>query len=198
MGEIVEIRDRGNPPDDNLITARPWEFRRARWATPHFTQMLRSHSERLEAVHKTRLVRGEKGVAQLPSHYALKGGLASSIRAMYGFREDERRMRQTYHLAGLIDCMINQVNPVLRTDLLRDLYKKVFSMKEELRVNWYGPLDQVLFPIDPWLYNDLEYRSSMTRARTLKDLYEVIREGTEEMFDILSLEYVFYGPGPGG
>lgn len=198
MGEIIEIRDRSHGAPDNLITAKPWEFRRSDWGSPYFIQMLRSQSERFEVGRKALHARGEKGVSELPPHYVMKGGLASTIRAVYAAREDEARMRQIYYLAGLMDCMINQVNPILRTDLLRDLYRKVFSLKEELRVNWYGPLDHVLLPMDSWLYNDLEYRSLLTRARTLKELYRIIREGCEEMFDILSLEYVFYGPGPGG
>jgi hypothetical protein len=32
----------------------------------------------------------------------------------------------------------------------------------------------------------------------MKELYEAIRRGTDEMFDILSLEYVFYCPNLGG
>jgi hypothetical protein len=32
----------------------------------------------------------------------------------------------------------------------------------------------------------------------MKDLYWIIEHETAEMFDILSHEYVFYCPGPGG
>ena len=71
-------------------------------------------------------------------------------------------------------------------------------MKDALGVSWYGPLDQVLLPIDNWLHDESEYRSALTEARTLKELYEAVRRGTEKMFDILSLEYVFYCPGVGG
>ncbi|MBW2204675.1 MAG: hypothetical protein JRF52_11445, partial [Deltaproteobacteria bacterium] len=95
---------------------------------------------------------------------------------------------------GLTDCMINQVNPILRTDLLRAMYKKVFAMKEALNIHWHGTLDQVLFPIDYQFYDELAYRSSIREAGTLKELYQAIKRGTDEMFDILSLEYVFYCP----
>jgi len=49
--------------------------------------------------------------------------------------------------------MINQVNPVLRTDVLRDMYKKIFAMKADLNIHWHGSLDQVLLPIDVRFYN---------------------------------------------
>jgi len=62
-------------------------------------------------------------------------------------------------------------------------------------VNWYGPIDQVLFPLDIQFYNELEYRQVLTETKEMSLLYRVIREATDEMFDILSLEYCFYTPG---
>jgi hypothetical protein len=188
MAEVINLKDKFRKSEENLICLGPWEFRRADWETLHFIQMLRSRSERLEQ-HREKI---------LPSHVALKGGMAYTIRALYANRKEERRMREIYYLTGLMDCMINQVNPVLRTDILRAMYKKVFSMKEELNIHWYGPLDQVLLPIDSQLYNESEYRFSLKNACTMKELYKAIRKGTDEMFDILSLEYVFYCPHVGG
>lgn len=107
-------------------------------------------------------------------------------------------MRGVYYLTGLMDCMINQVSPILRTDILRAMYKKVFEMREEFSVNWYGPLDQILIPIEPQFFNDSEYRSSLNKAKTMKELYLAIRKGTDEMFDILSHEYLFFCPKMGG
>jgi hypothetical protein len=139
-----------------------------------------------------------KEMKELPPHFVLKGGMAFTIRSLYAHRHVEECMREVYYLAGLMDCMINQVNPILRTDLLRSVYKKVLSMKEELNTHWYGSLDHVLLPIDSQLFNESEYRSAIREADTLKALYQSIRAGADEMFDILSLEYVFYSPGAGG
>jgi len=188
MAEVINLKDKFKKPLDNLICPRPWEFRKADWETIHFIQMLKSQSERLE----------QQREKILPPHFSLNGGMAYTIRAIYANREDEERMREIYYLAGLMDCMINQVNPVLRTDILRAMYKKIFAMKEELNIHWYGHIDQVLFPIDFHLYNESEYRSLLKNACTMKELYAAIRKGTDEMFDILSLEYVFYCPNLGG
>jgi hypothetical protein len=198
MGEVINLQDKVRKSSDNLICLRPWEFRRAPWETAHFVQMLRSLSVEMERYSQEKQKKGGNGIWHLPSHFSLKGGMAYTIRAMYAHRGDEDRMREVYYLMGLMDCMINQVNPLLRTDLLRSMYKKVFAMKEELNIHWYGPLDQVLLPIDPLFHNDLEYRSSLNRARTMKELLQAIRKGTDGMFEILSLEYVFYFPGVGG
>lgn len=188
MGKVISFH-KGSPKTHGKgAYPSPWDFRRSRWNIPHFIQMLRAQSEKME----------EEIYGQMPPHFILKGGVAYTIRAMWRFKETEEKMRDVYYLAGLMDCMINQVNPLLRTDILRDVYRKIFTMKRELNVNWYGPLDQVLLPIDPWLYNESEYRSALTNASTLKELYETIRENTDEMFDILSLAYIFYCPSVGG
>jgi hypothetical protein len=198
MGEVINLHDKLRKTPDNLICLRPWEFRRAAWETAHFVQMLRSLSAKLERDTDDNQKRGGKGIWHLPSHFSLKGGMAYTIRAMYANREDEEKMREVYYLMGLMDCMINQVNPILRTDLLRAMYKKVFAMKEKLNIHWYGPLDHVLLPIDCQFHNEMEYRSSLNRAGTMKALLQAIRKGTDNMFEILSLEYVFYFPGIGG
>ena len=198
MGEIIKLRENEGGPPDNLITLEPWEFRKADWGSKHFIQMLKSNSTKLEAHRKEIHQRGDKGVWHLPSHFTLRGGMAYTIRAIYMNRNNEGRMRDTYYLAGLIDCMINQVNPLLRTDLIRDMYKKVILLKNELNINWYGELDQVLFPLDEQYYSAVEYRQTLSSARSMKELYHLIREAIDEMFDILSLEYVFYSPGRGG
>jgi hypothetical protein len=198
MGEIVKLWDKFQRPPNNLIISSPWEFRRADWEGPHFIQMLRSQSVKLECHREEVCKKGGKGIWHLPSHFSLKGGMIYTVLAMYAHRNNENRMRQVYYLTGLIDCMINQVNPVLRTDLLKAMYKKVFSMKTKLNVHWCGPLDHVLLPIGSRFFNENEYRALLKSAQTMKELYRVIRIGTEEMFDVLSLEYVFYCPGARG
>jgi hypothetical protein len=198
MGEIIKLKEKDEGPPDNLIASEPWEFRKADWESKHFIQMLKSQSAKLENHRKEIYQRGEKGVWHLPAHFTLRGGMAYTIQAIYTNRNNERKMREVYYLAGLIDCMINQVNPLLRTDLIRDMYKKVMALKNELNINWYGQLDQVLFPVDDQYYSAIAYRQTLSRARSMKELYHLIREGIGEMFDILSLEYVFYSPGRGG
>jgi len=194
MGKIIDLQDRVQKSSDNLIIAKPWEFRKAYWKTAHFIQMLRSQAAKLEYHHAKINGNGANSIQHLPSHFILKGGMSYTMRAMYASRKNEKKMREVYYLIGLMDCMINQVNPILRTDLLRAMYKKVFSMKEELNIHWYGPVDQVLLPIDSQYFNEFEYRAHLKNACTMEELYRTIRKGTDEKFDILSFEYVFYRP----
>ena len=198
MGEIIKLKEKDEGPPDNLICIEPWEFRKADWGSKHFIQMLKSQSAKLENHRKEIYQKGDKGVWHLPGHFTLRGGMAYTIQAMYTYRNNERKMREVYYLAGLIDCMINQVSPLLRTDLIKDMYRKVIALKNELNINWYGQLDQVLFPVDDQYYSSVEYQHTLSKARSMKELYHLIREGIDEVFDILSLEYVFYSPGRGG
>jgi len=190
MGKVINLQQEPKESPGNLITSSPWEFRKPFWETTHFHQMLKSQSAKLESCREK--------PCDLPPHFPLKRGLAHTIRAMYTYRESERKMREVYYLTGLMDCMINQVSPILRTDILRSMYKKIFEIKAVYRVNWYGPLDQVLLPVDSLFFNNSEYQASLSNARTMKELYLEIRKGTDEMFDILSLEYAFYCPKTGG
>lgn len=195
MGKIIQLKDKSDTPPDNLITSRPWEFRRADWESRYFIQMLKSQSAKLEKHRKEIYKMGNKQIWHLPPHFVLKGGMGYTIQGIYSNRKSEEKMREVYYLAGLIDCMINQVNPLLRTDLIRDMYKKVVTFKSMLNMNWYGHIDHVLFPIDIQFYNLSEYRERLSRAETMKDLYLLIREGTDTMCAILSCEYSFYTPG---
>lgn len=186
MAEIIPLHKKPDVKQGDLITARPWEFRRAQWKSSHFIQVAKAD---------WRPNNPESGPSVIPPHFVLKGSLADTILGIYSHRNNSDRMKEAYYLAGLIDCLVNQVNPLLRTFLINDIYKKISRLKELLNLNWYGHIDMVLLPIAPPLYKLEKYREGITSSRTLKDLYTLIRKGTEEMFDILSQEYVFFTPG---
>jgi|WetSurMetagenome_2_1015567.scaffolds.fasta_scaffold166946_1 hypothetical protein len=189
MAEIIQLHKKSTGREDDRITARPLEFRRPPWKSSHFIQVARSdwpgrNSPVLEP-------------PEIPPHFVLKGSLADTILGIYIHRENEDRMKKVYYLAGLIDCLVNQVNPLLRTFLINDIYKKISLLKNALNLNWYGHIDRVLLPLAPGLYDQERYREGISCSRTLKTLYSLIMQGTGEMFDILSQEYIFFTPGEG-
>lgn len=186
MAKIIPFEKRSSKRPDSLITSTPWEFRRACWKSKYFIQMLKVHWNGLE-------YRQGNG-RELPPHFVLRNGLAHTIHGIYVYRNNQDKMKEVYYLAGLVDCMINRTNPVMRTDLIRDIYKKIRDLKRILHINWYGPMDRVLFPIDIRFFNLLAYEKSLSRAETLKELYGLIRGGTDDMFQVLSAEYIFFTP----
>jgi len=198
MGQLIELKQKGRKKtDETLIVSKPWEFRRACWKTDHFVQVSKSECGSFESLRGETEKRKTKKSPSLPPYFSLERGLDYTIRAVWVYRKDEIRMRDAYFLAGLMDCITNRISPILRTDILRAMYKKIFLMKEDLNIHWYGPLDHILLPIESGLYDKSEYGASLASANTLKELYQAIRRGTDEMFDILSNEYVFFCPGGG-
>lgn len=197
MGKVLKFQEGSGIPPDNRIALKPWEFRVADWESRNFIQMLKSQSAKLEAHRKDAFSRGQS-LSQLPPHFVLAGSMAYTIQGIFSYRANEAKMREVYYLAGLIDCMINRVNPLLRTDVIQDIYKKVMTLKTLLNMTWYTSFDQVLLPVESHLFNEFEYRSRISRADSSPGLYRLIREGTDEMFDILGLEYTFYTPRKGG
>jgi len=189
MGKVINFSKKPETTPVFLITSNPWEFRRTYWESRYFIQILKDHWEKIE-------IKEEKSI-KLPSHFLLKDSMAYTIHGIYKYRNNIEKMKEVYYLAGLIDCMINQTNHLLRTDLVKDMYKKITTMKSILYINWYGHMDQVLLPIDVRFFNRNEYRNGLSKAETMKKLYRMIREGTDEMFDILSYKYVFFTPGKG-
>lgn len=192
MGDVIPLKKTGSQ-SGNLITARPFEFRKAAWKSIHFIQMLRSQSEGLE----NRCAGNSYHHNHLPMHFVLKNGNACTIQNLYYYRQSEDKMKEVYYLSGLIDCVINRVCPLLRTERVNDIYRKVVTLKKLLNVNWYGHMDQVLLPLDLHLYNTHSYYNLLSHAKIMRDLYDVIRIGTSEMFDLLKTDYVFYTPGNG-
>jgi hypothetical protein len=189
MAEIIRLYDNLIDTENDLITSRPWEFRKARWKSSCFIQM--SRADGLE------LNRLSGWPSEFPPHYTLKDSLADTILGVYTYRNNAERMKEVYYLAGLIDCLINQVNPLLRTFLINGIYKKISCLKGLLDVNWYGHIDQVLLPIDARFFNHEEYRRDISSCESIKALYAMIRQGTGKMFEILSREYLFFTPGEG-
>jgi hypothetical protein len=199
MGSVIHLDKKRETAEESLITAKPWEFRWSPWGGRYFILMTKSLARRLEEDRKGAPGHDTETTAgQSSGHVPLKGGMADTIRGIFRYRHHEIKMREVYYLACLVDCMINQVSPLLRTSYIRRIYEKTMTMKKILDVNWYGHLDQVLFPIHDHLYDDEPYRHSMSRAQSPEELSHLIRERSDHLFEILSCEYTFYAPGRRG
>ena len=196
MARIIRLPIRHSERKANIIAARPLEFRKACKPSKYFIQMPRQRAAEFEAHYASSS--GNAPRVAIPWGWELKWGQDRTICSLFMYRENEKRMRRVYYLAGLVDCMINQVNPLLRTDLLRSLYREGFELKRSLDVDWSGRLNEVLLPIETFYYNRDEYKKALISAETMKELYRTIREETSNMFDALAERYVFYCPGAGG
>lgn len=193
MARIIPFES-GCKVDDNLITARPLEFRRGDWRRGQIIQCLRQEADKYQAHRREALSAGHRHLRFVPQHFSLAGGHEHTAMGLYRWREKERQAREVYRLAGLMECVVNSSCPLLRTDLLRSLYRAIADLREQLKVTWLGGSSQFLLPLHPYLYERERFFDRICKAHTLKDLYLIVDEETRVQFDLLAAQYVFYLP----
>ena len=83
----------------------------------------------------------------------MDGGYHFTCLYLFRFRDDEKRMRRIYWLAGLMECVTKAPSPVLRTDLVRRFFKIIKQEREELNVSWKGNVRDFLLPLNAQHYD---------------------------------------------
>jgi hypothetical protein len=192
MADIIDLTSRFKP-ENNLIAVSPLEFRKSEWLSGNAIMCTREESAKVEA-QRRKSISQRPPVRLVPNHVALDGGYHYTCLFLFRFRDDEKRMRRLYYLAGLMECVNKAPSPVLRTDLVRRFFKIIKEEREELNVAWKGNVTDFLLPIDPEHYDPWAFLDALSNAQSLKDLFDVIEKETNFQFDILSGNYVFYVP----
>jgi hypothetical protein len=193
MAKIYQFGD-GRRADDNLICRKPLEFRRGDWRQGQVLQCLRGEAEKYQAHRKQVIADGHSHLSFIPEHFSLVNGCDYTAMGLYRFREDEEQAREFYRLAGLMECVVNSTSPLLRTDLLRSIYKTILALRQSLNFSWKGDSSQFLLPLHPHFYHRRDFFDKILKADTLKTLYDTVDRETTVQFDLLAAEYVFYLP----
>ncbi len=193
MAEVIDIHEKVRLPG-NRISSETFEFRWADWQAGNPIQCTIGEAEKYEK-HRIEAIRnGHQHISFVPSHFSLTGGYFYTIRGIFVYRNDEAKAINVYLLAGLMECIVNSTAPILRTDLLRSVYKKILSLKDTLKVAWQGNINHFLLPLHPDFYNPGRFLSVVNACETLNDLYETIKIETREQYEIIKSTYVFYLP----
>ncbi len=193
MAEVIDIRGNRALPDNRIVSST-FDFRWADWEAGKPIQCIKAEAEKYER-HRAKSIReGHIHISFVPSHFSLTGGYFYTLRGIFSYRNDDTRAMEVYLLAGLMECVMNGTAPILRTDLLRSVYKKILSLKDSLRVTWQGDVDNFLLPLHPNLYGPTLFLSRVNGCETLKDLYKTIKIETQRQYEIIKEAYVFYLP----
>jgi hypothetical protein len=192
MADIIDLSKRLKP-GQNLIASSPLEFRKGEWLMGSAVLCTREDSERLEA-QRRKAGRDIHFITIVPNHFKLDGGHHWTTLWLFRFRQDEKRMRRLYRLAGLMECVTSAPSPVLRTDVVRRFFKIISEEREKLNVTWKGEVHEFLLPIRPEHYNPAIFNDAVANALSLKDLLIEIEDQTNCQFDVLGSSYVFYIP----
>ena len=193
MAEIIDFGD-SRKGDDNLICRKPLEFRRGDWRQGHILLCLRSEAQKYQQHRIKAIADGHTHIRFVPDHFSLVSGCDYTAIGLFRWREEEERARDFYRLAGLMECVVNSTSPLLRTDLLRSLYKSIMELKSTLNFSWKGDSSKFLLPLHRQFYDRNHFFNKILRSSTLKELYENVESETTIQFDVLAAEYVFYLP----
>ncbi|MEJ2363894.1 MAG: hypothetical protein P8017_04295 [Deltaproteobacteria bacterium] len=193
MAKIIDFED-SRKDDDNLICRKPLEFRRGDWRQGHILQCLKSEAEKYQDHRRQAISNGHSHIRFVPEHFSLVGGCDYTVMGLFRWRENEELAREFYRLAGLMECVVNSTSPLLRTDLLRSLYKTILELKKSLNFSWKGDSSQFLLPLHENLYRRSRFFDQILQANTLKALYKTLDREIGIQFDLLAAEYVFYLP----
>ncbi|MBI4775354.1 MAG: hypothetical protein HY788_14490 [Deltaproteobacteria bacterium] len=195
MADIIQFRPESEA-DDNLITRKPLEMRWGDWQGGSPMQLLKEESRRFEQYREESRKKGHPYPPKTPNHFSLHHGTDATLWALYRWRRDADHMRDVYYLAGLMECMILVPHSILRTVMVRAFYKTLEKLKEELRVKWHGQVHHFLLPMATYHRSENDFSRHLQGAETLQELFQAIREETDEQFLILGSEYAFYLPQP--
>jgi hypothetical protein len=194
MADVIDIEER-LPQKDNLLSVHPLEFRRGPWRSGFAMMCTREESARFEEHRRETLrLKGHEHIAFVPNHFSLDGGYHYTVMGLFRYRAEEALMRRVYRLAGWMECVTRATSPVLRTDLLRRLYKTIQEERQALNIVWRGNIQHFLLPVHPEFRNPNLFLHHIAGAETLKELYDAVETETDILFDILSNHYVFYLP----
>jgi hypothetical protein len=190
MADVVEF----SQLPDNTITDKPWRFRRAEWAAAQ-PLMCGLHQAAMFEDHRREVFRpGHFHLRELPLGVPLEAGQVNTVRGVFRHRLDEENMRRVMFLAGLMEAMINHPCPILRTDLIRNVYSRLETLSAELGVVWRGHSERFLPTLPPQLYHPNRLPGLLVGVNNLQVFYDTIRAETDDQFDLVAGHYVFYVP----
>ena len=194
MAKILSFPGGRSEPPDNNIALKPIRFRRAEWATDTPIQCGLHQAAEFEH-HRQEVWRpGHGHIQKLPAHIAVTGGAGVTLRHLFKRRSDAEAMRQVYFLAALMETIINLACPILRTDLIRNVYQRIHDLSAEYGVQWHGHSSSFLLALPPNVYPPNLMSQALAEVENLQVFYDTIRREADAQFDLIARHFIFYVP----
>lgn len=132
--------------------------------------------------------------AAAPDGLDLEGGPARTLLALFRLREQADLMTQVYFLAGLMELTTRLRHEVLRTDLLRRVFKEIDRLATQLGLRWSAGTSQFLLPIELSGGEAPPLETILKPAATLKALLAALRAETDRQLARAGRDFVFFVP----
>lgn len=196
MSKVIDFTGVGGPggEDDHIICHEPLRLRWGDWRTPHVIQVHVGSAAVYEDQRADDLANGRPLGYQMPPHFTLDRGMNETAMALLRHRRSEDSLRSVCYLAGLMECLINVPCAILRTDLIRRVYQEVAELSRRLTLNWSGQVGHFMLPVMADASDPRRLENAVADIDSLKGFFATVRAITDDRYQALAKEFVFYYP----
>ena len=197
--KVIDLPGTRKPPGDdmlpnNVITNGPLRLRWGDWRTSKIIQV---HVGPAAAFEDHRAECFEKGIdhtGDMPPHFVLDGPTHDTALALLRHRNNEEKLIQVHYLAAMMEALVNTPCAILRTDLIRRVYREVEVLGKSLALTWHAVEGRFLLPADEDAKSPHAFRSRLAKLDNLSEFFSVLMEVAQRRHDILAKKYVLYYP----
>ena len=123
-------------PRDHIITDAPMRLRWGDWRTSQIIQVHVRTAAAYEDQRSETLAAGRGLPGHMPAHYNLDRGMRDTALGLLRHRHQPDEQKQVLYLAALMQTLLTAPCPILRTDLIRNVYAEVKRLSSRLCVSF--------------------------------------------------------------
>ena len=194
MSDIIKFPDKGLPGRDNVITTKPMRLRWGGWRSNKILQVHVGAAAVYEDFRQECIAQGRDPASQVPPAHELSGGLRETALALLRFRNSEQQQRRAYYLAALLEALITAPCAILRTDLIRRVYREVETLSEELGLRWSSHSGRLMLSLEQDAKDPDMMSKRLENIDNLSRFFEEIRDISDSRYQTLAKSYVLYYP----
>lgn len=191
MNPVIDFPGGG---DSRVISTAPLRLRWGEWRTPHAILVHVQSAAVYEDWRDDALASGTDPSAQMPSHFALDGGLHETAHALLRHRGNESKLIDVTYLSLLMETLVNTPCAILRTDLIRRVYREVDALSAALTLRWRGRAGHFMLPLNQDARDPGGFERTVAPIAELKALFNTLRDIAATRLDTLKKGYVIYFP----
>lgn len=195
VDDTIELhpKDRGGPAD-NVITDQPMRLRWGLWRTGHVLQVGLQAAAQYEDFRTECHTSGQDPSGRMPPHFTLDADLRDTAMALLRFQDDPSAQEDVCYLCALMEALVHTPCAILRTDLIRRVYREVESLGKKLSLRWQAGDGHFLLPINEDAGDPNQFRRRVAPLDDLKAFFATLRALAQERYQKLATQYVFYFP----
>lgn len=195
MSNIIDFPGQGGGKGPgHIITQSPMRLRWGPWRTSHIIQVHVGAAAAYEDFREECSQSGQDPAAQMPAHFTLNGGLRDTAIALLRFRNNNAAQENVTYLSLLMEILVNVPCPILRTDLIRRVYKEVDRLSSELILRWRSQDGHFMLPLATDAAEPYALAQAIAHIENLSEFFDTIKSLAHKHYQELRNNYVFYFP----